>query len=292
MTVVVGYRAGKVGLSGLHLAVRAARTLGTSLTVATIVPKPWLTPSLARVDAEYEHWADHLAVDSAKEAARHLHNLADGIEVTYVHRAHRSVSGGLIEVVEEVNPEVLVLGSLPSGGRGQVVIGSTADWLLHASPVPVAISPREYRSYTGKWTRLTCAYSATPDSIDVVRRCFEWAERFGVPVRVITFAVRGKTMYPPEVGLDVEDSILEAWASHAREILENLKTEVIVSEDVVLQVVTGHSWKEALDKADWQDGEILALGTRPRGDIRRVFLGSRSAKIIRESPVPVLVLPG
>ena len=292
MTVVVGYRAGKVGLSGLHLAVRAARTLGTSLTVATIVPKPWLTPSLARVDAEYEHWADHLAVDSAKEAARHLHNLADGIEVTYVHRAHRSVSGGLIEVVEEVNPEVLVLGSLPSGGRGQVVIGSTADWLLHASPVPVAISPREYRSYTGKLTRLTCAYSATPDSIDVVRRCFEWAERFGVPVRVITFAVRGKTMYPPEVGLDVEDSILDAWASHAREILENLKTEVIVSEDVVLQVVTGHSWKEALDKADWQDGEILALGTRPRGDIRRVFLGSRSAKIIRESPVPVLVLPG
>lgn len=292
MTVVVGYRAGKVGLSGLHLAVRAARTLGTSLTVATIVPKPWLTPSLARVDAEYEHWADHLAVDSAKEAARHLHNLADGIEVTYVHRAHRSVSGGLIEVVEEVNPEVLVLGSLPSGGRGQVVIGSTADWLLHASPVPVAISPREYRSYTGKLTRLTCAYSATPDSIDVVRRCFEWAERFGVPVRVITFAVRGKTMYPPEVGLDVEDSILDAWASHAREILENLKTEAIVSEDVVLQVVTGHSWKEALDKADWQDGEILALGTRPRGDIRRVFLGSRSAKIIRESPVPVLVLPG
>ena len=185
-----------------------------------------------------------------------------------------------------------MLGSLPSGGRGQVVIGSTADWLLHASPVPVAISPREYRSYTGKLTRLTCAYSATPDSIDVVRRCFEFAERFGVPVRVITFAVRGKTMYPPEVGLDVEDSILEAWASQAREILENLKTEAIVGEDVALEVVTGHSWKEALDKADWQDGEILALGTRPRGDIRRVFLGSRSGKIIRESPVPVLVLPG
>ena len=292
MTVVAGYRADKVGLSGLHLAVRAARTLGTSLTVATIVPQPWLTPSLARVDAEYEYWADHLAADSATEAARYLDNLADGIEVAYLHRAHQSVSGGLIEVVEEVNPEVLVLGSLPSGGRGQVVIGSTADWLLHASPVPVAISPRGYRSYTGRLTRFTCAYSATPDSIDVVRRCFELAQRFGVPVRVITFAVRGKTMYPPEVGLDIEDTILEAWASQAREILENLKTERIVSEDVVLEVVTGHSWKEALEKADWQDGEILALGTRPRGEIRRVFLGSRSAKIIRESPLPVLVLPG
>jgi nucleotide-binding universal stress UspA family protein len=292
VTVVVGYRAGNVGLSGLHLALRAARTLGTALTVATIVPRPWLTPSLARVDAEYEHWADHLAADSAKEAERFLHPLAGGIEINYVHRAHRSVSGGLIEVVDEVDGEVLVLGSLPSGGRGQVVIGTTADWLLHASPVPVAISPREYRSYTGRLTRLTCAYSATPDSIDVVRRCVEFAQRFGVPVRVLTFAVRGKTMYPPEVGLDVEDSILDAWASQARKILEGLQTEGVVGEDVVLQVVTGHGWEEALDKADWEDGEVLALGTTPRGDIRRVFLGSRSAKIVRESPVPVLVLPG
>ncbi len=292
MTVVVGYRAGKVGLSGLHLAVRAARTLGTSLTVATIVPKPWLTPSLARVDAEYEQWADNLAADSAKEAARLLHTLADGVEVAYVHRAHRSVSGGLIEIVEEIDADMLVLGSLPSGGRGQVVIGSTAEWLLHASPVPVAISPRAYRSHKGKLTRITCAYSATPDSVDVVRRCSEFGDRFGVPVRVITFAVRGKTMYPPEVGLDAEDEVLQAWASQAREILEVLKTQGTVSEDVTLQVVTGRSWKEALHKTDWEEGEILALGTRPRGDIRKVFLGSRGAKITRESPVPVLVLPG
>jgi nucleotide-binding universal stress UspA family protein len=291
VTVVAGYRAGEVGLSGLHLAVRVARTLGTSLSVATIVPKPWLTPSLARVDAEYEQWADHLAADSATEAARFLHDLCDGIDVVYLHRAHRSVSGGLIDVVEEVGGDVLVLGSLPSAGGG-VVIGTTADRLLHASPVPVAISPRGYRAHTGKLTRLTCAYAATPDSVEVVRRCSETARRFGVPLRVMTFAVRGKTMYPPEVGLDVEDQILEAWASQAREILASLKTDGVVGEDVALEVVTGHDWNEALDKAEWEDGEILALGTRPRDEIRRVFLGSRSAKIIRESPVPVLMLPG
>jgi nucleotide-binding universal stress UspA family protein len=300
VTVVVGYRAGEVGLSGLHLAVRAARTLGTSLAVATIVRKPWLTPSLARVDAEYEQWAENLAANSAKEAARLLHDLSDGIDVAYLHRAHRSVSGGLIEVAEEVGGDVLVLGSLPSGGHGLgappagggVVIGTTADRLLHASPVPVAISPRGYRARTGRLTRLTCAYAATPDSIEVVRRCSETAQRFGLPLRVMTFAVRGKTMYPPEVGLDVEDEILEAWASQARKILASLKTDGVVGEDVALEVVTGRGWEEALDKVDWQDGEILALGTRPRDEIRRVFLGSRSAKIIRESPVPVLVLPG
>ncbi|OBH05157.1 MULTISPECIES: universal stress protein [unclassified Mycobacterium] len=292
MSVVVGYRAGEVGLSGLHLAVRAARSLGTSLVVATIVPQPWLAPSFARVDAEYQQWADNLAADSANEAARFLRGLCDGIEVAYVDRAHRSVSGGLIEVVEQAGGEVVVLGSLPSGGRGPAVIGTTADWLLHASPVPVAISPRGYRARTGGLTRLTCAYAATPDSVEVVRRCSETARRFGLPLRVVTFAVRGKTMYPPEVGLHAEDEILEAWASQARALQAGLKTDRVIAEDVALEVVTGHDWGEALRKVDWQDGEILALGTRPRDEIRRVFLGSRSAKIIRESPVPVLVLPG
>lgn len=292
VTVVVGYRAGQVGLSGLHLAVRAARTLGTSLTVATIVPKPWLTPPRARAGADCDDWAERLAAESAEEAARCLSDLGDGVEVAYVHRAHRSVAGGLIEVVEDAGGDLLVLGSLPSGGRGQVVIGSTADWLLHASPVPVAISPREYRSHSGTLARLTCAYSATPDTVDVVRRCFEAAARFGVPMRVLNFALRGKTMYPPKVGLDVEDSILHAWVAQAREILENLKTRHIVGDDVPLDVVAGHSWEDVLGKVSWVDGEILALGTSPRGDIRRVFLGSRSTKIIRSSPVPVLVLPG
>jgi len=276
MTVVVGYRVGRIGLSGLHLAVRLARSLSTSLTVATIV-------SDDRVRG--------LGGASADEAAEYLRDFARGIEVGYIDRVHRSVSGGLIEIIEDVDADVLVLGSLPSGGRGGVAIGSTADWLLHASPTPVAISPREYSSGTDTLTRLTCAYSATPDTLDVVRRCMEFAERFGVPARVITFAVRGKTMYPPAVGIDAEDSILQTWAAQARDILERLKTDGVVADEITLEVVTGGSWAEALENADWRDGEILALGTRPRGDIRRMFLGSRSGTIIRDSPVPVLALP-
>ncbi len=293
MTVVVGYLAGKGGLSALHLAVGAARTLKTSLTVATIVPKPWTAPSPARIDAEYAQWAEVLAADSAREAQRYLGTLAEGIDVTYHKWAHRSVSGGLTEVVEQLDARVLVLGSSSNGQLGQVVIGSTADRLLHSSPVPLAISPRGYRgSRKGSLSRITAGYPGTPESIAVVQRVAALAKRLGVPMRVITFAVRGRTMYPPEVGLHAEDSILEAWAVHARELLTKLRTDGIVDEDVVLQVVTGNGWDQALDAAEWEDGEILALGTSPRGEIARVFLGSRGAKIIRHSPVPVLVLPG
>ena len=293
MTVVVGYLAGKSGIASLHLAAAAARTLRTSLTVATIVPKPWTYPSPARVDAEYAAWADQLAADSAREAQRELESMGQPVEVSFHSHSHRSVSGGLVQVLEELDADLLVLGSSASGQLGQVVVGSTADRLLHSSPVPVAIAPRGYRGPRGgTLTRITCGYPGTPESIEVVGRVTALARRLDVPLRIITFAVRGRTMYPPEVGLHAEDSILAAWESQAAEMLARLRTDGVVGDDVVLQVVSGNGWDQAIDDAEWQDGEILALGTSPRGGIAHVFLGSRGTKILRVSPVPVLVLPG
>ncbi|OBK19401.1 universal stress protein [Mycobacterium asiaticum] len=292
MTVVVGYRASKIGLPGLYFAVGAARTLDTSLTVATVVPQPWPTPSFARVDAEFENWAAHLAEDSEREARQYLRPLAEGIEVQFRQRTNRSVAAGLAEIVDEVDGRILVLGSLPAGGRAHMLIGSTADWLLHAARVPVAISAPGYHVHTGGFRRMSCGYSTSEQSLALVRRCAAAAERYGVPLRVITFAVRGRTMYPPEVGLEAEDSILKAWAAQAMASLQALKEDGAVGEDTVLEVVTGHSWMEVLDKPEWIHGEILAVGTTPRVDVRRAFLGTRSAKIIRHSPVPVLVVPG
>lgn len=292
MTVLVGYLAGKGGISALNLGVEAARTLKTSLSVVTVVPKPWTTPSPARIDAEYAQYADRLASDSAAQARECIASLAPDLEVSFHKYAHRSASGGLLQAVEELNAEALVLGSAADGALGQVVIGSTADRLLHSSPVPLAISPRGYRgSKTHGLTRITCAYPGTPESRHVVERVVTLAARLEVPMRVITFAVRGRTMYPPEIGLRAEDSILEVWASHAREALAALKSDGVVPDDVQLQVVTGNGWDQALDAAEWLDGELLALGTSPQGAIARVFLGSKGTKIVRHSPVPVLVLP-
>jgi len=293
MSVAVGYLAGKGGRSPLYLAVEAARTLKTSLTVVTVVPRPWMTPSIARIDAEYAQYADQLAADSAKEAQECLDSIGSGVEVDYLKVAHRSASGGLLEAIDELKAEALVLGSAADGKLGQVVIGSTADRLLHSSTVPLSISTRGYRgSKAGGLTRITCAFPGTPDCLDCVERVAALAERLGVPMRVITFAVRGRTMYPPEVGLRAEDSILQAWAAQAREGLADLKTKGVVGENTELDVVTGNGWDEAIDNADWVDGELMALGTKPSGGIARVFLGSRGSKILRHSPVPVLVLPG
>jgi hypothetical protein len=78
-------------------------------------------------------------------------------------------------------------------------------------------------------------------------------------------------MYPPEVGPRAEDSILEQFATQAREMLAQLKTDGVVGDDVVLQAATGNGWDEAIDAANWLEGDLLGIGTSPAGGIARVF---------------------
>jgi len=139
VTVAVGYLAGKSGRSPLYLAAEAARTLKTTLTVVTVVPRPWMTPSLGRIDAEYAQYADQLAANSAKEAQACIDSIAEGLDVKFHKVAHRSVSGGLLEAISELEPEVLILGSAadgklgPGGGRldrrpaAALLTGSSGD---------------------------------------------------------------------------------------------------------------------------------------------------------------------
>ncbi len=292
MTVVVGYIAGKSRRSVLHLGVEAAHTLKTSMAVVTVVPKPWTTPSPARIDAEYSTWADQLGTDSQRQAQEALDQIAKGVEVSFHKFASRTAGEGLLDAAEQLDAEVLVTGSCAHGPLGQVVLGSTTDWLLHSSPVPVAISPRGYRgAKSGRLIRVTCAYSGTPESVRVVERVAALTKELDVKMRVVTYAIRGRTMFPPEVGLHAEDSLLQEWARQLRAMLATLKSDGIVGDDVDLDVITGNGWDEALDDTEWDDGELLALGTTSRRGIKTVFLGSHGAKIIRHSPVPVLVLP-
>jgi nucleotide-binding universal stress UspA family protein len=66
-----------------------------------------------------------------------------------------------------------------------------------------------------------------------------------------------------------------------------------VPEDVRVEarVVGGRDWEDALDSLPWEEGEVLVVGSSRLGPVARLFLGSNSTKIIRSSPVPVLVIP-
>ena len=90
-----------------------------------------------------------------------------------------------------------------------------------------------------------------------------------------------------------EDMVLDRWVAQAAaaqdRALKALKESGNALNGVESVVAHGRSWGAAIDRLDWERDEVLVLGSSEAGVIERIFLGSNASKIVRHSPVPVVV---
>ena len=262
MTVVVGYIPHRGGRGALDLGLQLAHARGEGMAVVTVIPRQWSTPSLAKIDAEYAEYARQVGEEAEQQARDYLRDTSVEVETTYRAATGRSVSSALVETAQGLGGSALVIGSSADGPEGRIVTGATAEKLLHSAHVPLAISPRGYRSVAAAgFTRLTCAFSDSDSSVRTVARAVELAKQLGVPMRVASFGVRNATMYPPEVGLTAEDSVLDSWADQAAEAQRRLVADGVVGGAVPCVIGTGSGWVESVGSIDWQRDELLAIGS-------------------------------
>ena len=290
MTMLVAYAPDGHGRAVLHLAGMLARSAGDDVLLCAVVPTSW-PPSPARVDAEYQ---DHLqrTAETALEGARA--RLPDDIRVaTAIHHA-RSTPAGLLELAEQHEASLIVAGSSPSGGDGSVTLGSVTSRLLHSSPIPVALAPRGFRVGPGaRVTRVTAAFGGSSD--DLVVAAAGVAARVGARLRLASFAVRPRAPYTVAVGREADDSAVREWVAEIsaaqQGVLDRVRKLPVVPDDCEAVVGRGESWEDALEDVEWTDGDVLVVGSSSIGPVARVFLGSRSAKIVQHAPVPVVAVP-
>jgi nucleotide-binding universal stress UspA family protein len=248
---------------------------------------------MARIDAEYRSALDDTA-DAALGQARTA--LPADVSARFVRHSARSAPVGLVELAERHQADLVVLGSSSAGGFGHIALGSVSDRLLHSSPVPLAVAPRGYRSKPdGTVTRVTVAYSESSQAESLVVAAGYVAARMRAALRIASFAVWSRPDYTTTLGTDSEDLVLQAWTEKVRQAagaaLAQVQELAEVPHDVETVIGRGRSWVEAIDDVGWRDGDVLVMGSSELGPAARVFLGSRATKIMRHSPVPVVVVP-
>lgn len=301
MTVVVGLDPFARSHAALDLAVGIVRTLPEptgpwTLVVATVVPPSWGSASLRRTGGDVERFARGSLEELEADVRASLAGWADELRLEFVHRRGRSVSRELALLAQERDAAALVVGSSRDGRPGRAAVGSTGDYLLHSSPVPVTVAPRGYRvehvaSTDVPTRRLTAAYSGTSPDAPAVRWAADVTREIEVGLRVASFGVRAGDMYPPEAGLDIEAQVDEQWTQQMTEAQAALRSSLGLPADVETVVASGPSWEASLAAVEWLPGEVLVVSSSTGGTLRRVFLGARAAKILRHAPVPVLVVP-
>ena len=289
-TCLVGYTPDHAGQEALALARVMTATSGGAIIVCTVTPEVWGHPSLTAVDKEY---ADFLAEHSQAALDKARAQLGDTPNVRYIKYAASSATVGLTEAAKQENADIIVLGSSRDGMSGRLSIGGVADEIMHLSEVPVAVAPRDYRAKIGvQLPRLTCAYSGSVEASGTVLEALGLANALGVQLRLVSFAVRDRQMYPSLVGYQAEKGVQAAWREQANASLERVQKQLAGTiPPIEVAVAEGESWADALNSIEWEHGEVLALGSSRMGILQRVFLGSNANKIMKASPVPVMVLP-
>lgn len=289
MKYLVAYSADRGGQEALSLGMMLSRRDKAKLVVCLILPKTWGYPSMARVDAEYAAFLDKHAQKTMDKAKVYV---GDQLPAQFITRSHNSAEEGIIATAEELGADIIVLGSSRGAASGKFLEGSVTRNLLHLSKLPVALAPRGFEAGAKMvLSRLTCAYAATRKSRATVEYCLKFSRKYQVPLRLASFVVRDKQMYPTGAGYQVENLVANQWRSQASAAQKALLAELKSDVPIKTQLGDGANWKEALGSVGWKPGEMLVIGSGRIGPLAQVFLGSNGNRIIRNAPVAMMVVP-
>jgi nucleotide-binding universal stress UspA family protein len=296
VTLVVGFSPSKDDWSSIELGATLARSADTDLLVVSVVPSVWPTPVAGHTDREFEDWAVEQGTAAVAEASAILAEHCPEVAAVARWTPGRSVGSTLLEQAGEVDAAMIVVGSGSTGSYGRVHPGAIGDWLLHSSHIPVAVATHGYTgSKHGSLRRVSCAFRGDERSRLTVERTAGICADVGASLRVVTFAVRGRTVHTAGVGAGAEDMVLDRWVSQAtmaqEEVLTALAASTNAPAEVDRVVASGRSWSAAIDRLEWDRDEVLVVGSSTAGPIERIFLSSNASKIVRHSPVPVVVVP-
>jgi nucleotide-binding universal stress UspA family protein len=183
----------------------------------------------------------------------------------------RTAARGLARALDELSPELIVLGSSRRGAVGAVMLGSTADRVLHTSSCPVAIVPNGYERPEHGVRVIGAAYAPTPQGREALSAAATLARAAGAQLRVIAVIDRD------EGATQATTEVLEAVA----ELAEGTSYDVDVRVDDAVDGLVAAS----------RVVDLLVMGSRALGPKRAVLLGSVSRRVAARAACPLLVLP-
>ncbi|MGO4191095.1 universal stress protein [Arthrobacter sp. YAF17] len=282
MRYVVGYSANARGHDAVNLAVALARGRGASLDLVLVVPEVQQFGAAHAPKAGFETVLNEQAREWLDEALKLVP--ADVPAKAHI-RSGDSDSHALIEAAEELGADVLVIGATSNGLFKRFTIGSVASALLHASTVPVALAPHGYHR-TEALTRISCGLGTRAGAEKLLDFAIGMAAYRKVPLRVVSLLALdgGNVTDAAEAAREYAEKALAAAAP-----VDPSGVQLAAKTDVA--VAHGRSIEESVDDLDWEDGEVLVIGSSRLAQARSIFLGSTANRILRALPVPMLVVP-
>jgi nucleotide-binding universal stress UspA family protein len=188
---------------------------------------------------------------------------------------------GLHKQAEEQNTDLLVVGSRSHGAFGRVMLGDDTRAALNGAPCAVAVAPRRLRRGPHPIDKVGVGYNASPESKVALAVAHELAAQTAASVHALEVVWIPSAAYtglmPPTIGESIDV------------MLQQAKSRMKALPDVEGYAIYGLTGEELAVFGNAVD--ILIVGSRDYGPMRRQVIGSTSAYLQRHARCPLLVLP-
>jgi nucleotide-binding universal stress UspA family protein len=235
-----------------------------------------------------------LAAAAQEEAeatlCRGLRLVPYGIAATTLAIPDSPVATVLERLAETEQADLVVIGSSDFGPLSRVLIGSVGGRLLRGAPCAVAIAPAGFAKRTaGPVLQVGVCWDGSPEAHEARDLAVGLARLSNAELHLYTAIQPVPFAQPPYPGVYVPDEKpLREVAEHALSAAcRAIPDEILASG----RVVSGDPAGALADQAEKDELDLLLLGSRGYGPVRRVLLGGVSQGLIRIARCPVLVVP-
>jgi len=196
------------------------------------------------------------------------------------HVAVTPLVDAVLQATEELNIDLIVMGTLGAGALKEKLWGSKTAAVIGKSTVPVIVIPFFYTwTKPEKFLLSTNHFEKEPAILDFL---FEMADLYMAQVHVAVMT-------------DEDDDKAATFMEHTRKIsqYEKMLKEQYSEETLTAAHLYGKEFEETLQKhIDENEIDILAMITYQRGFWDWVFNLSKTKRMSYHTKIPLLVIPG
>lgn len=289
LRILVGYTAPSTGKDALSLGIALARQQNAELQVTMIAPEASAYSGEYPRDRSYNPILQQQLQGWIDEA---LKAIPGDVNATGRVVFAESDVEGLLQAANTFEADEIVIGSRRGGLLRRHTIGSVATALLHSAEVPVILAPTGYQQ-TGPISRITAMFGPRPGAPDIISNAIHTVRKRDIPLRLVSLVM----LDAPQEGV-VDDNtkainlgVLNSVSQYADSRLAAEADELLDEGKAKTVIATGSNVETAMEDLNWDDNEMVLVGSSRLAAHGRLFMGSTAGKMLRSTPIPMAVIP-
>ena len=220
--------------------------------------------------------------------------VSGGGTVARAHLREGAPAQEIVGLAEELGAGLIVVGSRGLGGIRRALMGSVSDSVVRHAHCPVLVVRGEARGQAGGQTeafptKILMATDASEEARLAATTAAEMAERTGSELEVVHVGEVRPVSHPEWRGYHAR---YEDLREKSQRLLEGRVEEIESTGGTVARahLRMGHPDEEIVLLAEETGADLIVVGSRGLGGIRRALVGSVSDSVVRHAHCAVLVV--